>query len=100
MDAACSDTRELGKCMHTFQMQKLNKKDIVAENDVYEGIIASWGLLDQRMSRINFRKNCNTALLVLWCAFLPIASLWCVKSAVKERYCVGRRAYLRHKFLF
>jgi hypothetical protein len=88
------------KCMHTFQTQKLKRKDILVENGEYEGIMASWGLLDQRMSRIIFMKNCITALLVVWCAFLPIASLWCVKSVVKERYCVGGRAYLRHKFLF
>jgi hypothetical protein len=86
------------KCMQNFQTQKLNRKDILAENGAYEGIMASWGLLDQRMSRITFRKNCITALLVVWCAFLPIENLWCVKNVVKERYCVGIRAYLRHNF--
>jgi hypothetical protein len=29
------------KCVHTFQKQKLNRKDILAENAAYEGIMAS-----------------------------------------------------------
>lgn len=91
---------EVRKCIHTFQTQKMNRKDILAENAAYEGIMAGWVLLDQRMSRIIFRKNCITALLVVWCAFLPVAGLWCVKSEVKERYCMGRRACLCHKYLF
>ena len=43
------------KCMQTLQTQKLNRKDILAENDAYEGNVASWGLLDQWVSRIIFR---------------------------------------------
>jgi len=90
---------EVRKCIHTIQTQIMNRKYILAGNAAYEGIMTSWGLLDQRISRIIFRKNCITALLVVWCAFLPIAGLWGVKSVVKERYCMGRRACLCQMFV-
>lgn len=99
MDAACRDTRKLGNAFTLFRREN-KRKYILAENAAYEVIMASWGLLDQRMSRVIFRKNYITALLVVWCTFLLIEGLWCVKSVVKERYCMGRRACLCHKFLF